>query len=60
MNILLGDFNAKIGTENIFKLTNGNTRLHEISNKIGVRVVNSAMLKKFNCQEYNVSTLQHS
>jgi hypothetical protein len=30
--ILLGDFSAKIGRENIFKLTTGNESLHEISN----------------------------
>jgi hypothetical protein len=40
MNILLGDFNAKVGRENIFKPTIGNRSLHEISNDNGVRVVN--------------------
>jgi hypothetical protein len=40
MNILLGDFNAKEGRENIFKPTTGNEGLHEISNDNGVRVVN--------------------
>jgi hypothetical protein len=38
--ILLGEFNAKVGKENIFKLTIGNEGLHEISNVNGVRVVN--------------------
>ena len=28
MKILLGDFNAKMGRENIFKLTIGNESLH--------------------------------
>jgi hypothetical protein len=28
MNILLGDFNVKVGRENIFKLTVGNESLH--------------------------------
>jgi hypothetical protein len=32
MKILLGDFNAKVGSEDIFKPTSGNERLHEISN----------------------------
>jgi hypothetical protein len=32
MNIILGDFNAKVGRENIFKPTIGNDSLHEISN----------------------------
>jgi hypothetical protein len=39
-NILLGNFNVKVGRENFFKLTNRNKSLHEISNDIGVRVVN--------------------
>jgi hypothetical protein len=32
MRILLGDFNAKLGTEDIFKPTMGNESSHEISN----------------------------
>jgi hypothetical protein len=40
MKILLGDFNAKVGRENIFKPTIENESLHEISNDSGVRVVN--------------------
>jgi hypothetical protein len=40
MKILLGDSNAKVGRENIFKPTIGNESLHEISNDSGVRVVN--------------------
>jgi exonuclease III len=40
--ILLGDFNAKVGREDIFKHTIGNESLHEISNDNGVRVVNFA------------------
>jgi hypothetical protein len=34
MKILLGDFNAKVDTDDIFKLTIGNESLHEISNDI--------------------------
>jgi hypothetical protein len=45
MKIFLGDFNAKVGREDIFKLTIGNESLHEISNNNGVRVVNSATSK---------------
>jgi hypothetical protein len=45
MKILLGDFNAKVGRENIFKPTIGNESLHEISNDNGVRVVNFATSK---------------
>jgi len=40
MQILLGDFNAKVGRENIFKLTIGNVSLHHDSNDNGVRIVN--------------------
>jgi hypothetical protein len=39
---ILGDFNAKVGREGIFKPTVGNERPHEISNDNGVRVVNFA------------------
>jgi hypothetical protein len=36
---LLGDFNAKMGKENIFKPTIGNESLQEISNDNGIRLV---------------------
>jgi len=39
MKILLGDFNAKVGRENIFNPTMGNESLHQDSNDIGVRTV---------------------
>jgi hypothetical protein len=45
MKILLGDFNAKVGREDIFKLIIGNESLYEASNGNGVRVVNFATLK---------------
>ncbi|PNF38221.1 hypothetical protein B7P43_G12386 [Cryptotermes secundus] len=45
MKILLGDFNAKEGREEILKPTIGNESLHEISNDNGVRVVNFATSK---------------
>jgi hypothetical protein len=32
MKILLGDFNAKVGRENIFKPAIGNESLHQITN----------------------------
>ena len=43
--IILGDFNAKVGRENIFKLTIGNESLHEDSNDNGIRIVNLATSK---------------
>jgi hypothetical protein len=39
MKILLGDFNAKVGSEDIFKPTIGNESSHEINTDNGVRVV---------------------
>ena len=45
MKILLGDFNAKVGREKIFKSTIGNESLHQDSNDNGVRIVNFATSK---------------
>ena len=45
MKIILGDFNAKVRRENIFKLTIGNESLHQESNDNGVRIVNFATSK---------------
>jgi hypothetical protein len=45
MKILLGDFNAKVGREDILKQTIHNESLHEISNDNGVRLVNFATSK---------------
>jgi hypothetical protein len=42
MKILLGDFNAKVGRENIFKPTIGKESLHQDSNDNGVRIVKFA------------------
>jgi hypothetical protein len=41
----VGDFNAKVGRENIFKSTIRNESLHEISNDNGVRIVKFVMSK---------------
>jgi hypothetical protein len=41
----LGDFNAKVGKEDIFKPTIWNESLHEISNNNVVRAVNFATSK---------------
>ena len=45
MKILLRDFNAKVGRENIFKPTIGNESIHQDSNDNGVRIVNFATSK---------------
>ena len=42
MKILLGDFNAKEGRENIFKPIIRNGSLHQDSNHNGIRIVNFA------------------
>jgi len=49
MKILLSDFNAKLGREDIFKPTIGNVSLHQNSNDSGVRIVNSATPKNLAC-----------
>jgi hypothetical protein len=58
MKILLGDFNAKAGGENVFKSIIENESLHKISNDNGGRVVHFATSKNPS-QKYNVPTLQH-
>jgi hypothetical protein len=45
MENLLGDFNANVDKEDIFKLTIGNESLHKISNGNGARVVNFTTYK---------------
>jgi hypothetical protein len=45
MKILLGDSNAKVGREDIFRPTIGNESWHENSNDNGVRIVNFAASK---------------
>jgi hypothetical protein len=45
MNILLAHFNAKVGKEDIFKLTVGNERIDENDNDNGVRVVKFVISK---------------
>jgi hypothetical protein len=45
MKILLRDFNAKVGREDIFKPIIGNESLHEARNNNGFRVVNFATSK---------------
>jgi len=39
MKIILGDFNAKVGREDIFKPTIGNESLHHDSNDNIIRIV---------------------
>jgi len=67
MKILLGDFNAKVGREDIFKPKIGQESLHQDSNDNGVRIVNfatsknlvvkSAMFPHRNIHEYTWTSL---
>jgi len=45
MKILLGDFNSKVGKENIFKPTIENESVHQVSNNNGIIIVNYATSK---------------
>jgi hypothetical protein len=45
MKIILGDFNAKEETEDIFKSTIGNERLYKANNDNGIRVIKWATTK---------------
>ena len=45
MKIILGNFNAKVVRENIFKPTIGNKSLHQDSNDNGIRIVKFATSK---------------
>jgi len=45
MKTVLGDFNAKVGSENIFKLTIWNESLQQDSNDNGVGIVKFATSK---------------
>jgi hypothetical protein len=49
MKILLGDFNANVGREDIFKPIIGNESLHEAINDNGVSVVKFCNFEKSNC-----------
>jgi len=42
IRIVLGDFNAKLGKENIFRATIGNHSLHDITSKNGLRLIDFA------------------
>ena len=45
MKIILGDFNPKVGEQNIFKPTIANESLHQDSNDNWVTIVNFVALK---------------
>ena len=45
MEVVLGDINAKLGRDYIFKPTTGNDSFHQDSNDNGVRVITCASSK---------------
>jgi len=57
--ILLGDFIAKLGREDIFKPTVGSESLHQDSDDNGVRIVNFAT-SKISSLEHDVPAPKHS
>jgi hypothetical protein len=57
MKILLGDFIAKIGMEDIFKQTAENKSLHESCSSNGVRAVNFVTSKNLAVESTTVPTL---
>jgi len=60
MKFLLGDFNAKVGREIVFKQTIGNESLHGDNNDNDVRIVNLAISKKSSCLQHEVPAPKHS
>jgi len=60
MKILLGDFNVRLGRENILKLATGNESLHQDCNDNDVRIVNFTTPKTYGHEEDDVPTLKHS
>jgi hypothetical protein len=56
MKILLGDFNAKVGVEDIFKPITGNQSSHETSNDNGIKSSKLHHIQKSDCKKYNVPT----
>ena len=60
MKILLGDFNAKVGQEDIFKPTIGKECLHKTSYDNSVRLVNFATSKDLIDKKYDISTQEYT
>jgi endonuclease/exonuclease/phosphatase family metal-dependent hydrolase len=52
VKIVLGDFNAKLGKEDTFKLTIRNESLHQDSTDNGVRVINLVVKSRMFLHQY--------
>jgi len=48
IKIILGDFNAKVGTESIYKPTIGNGSSHNETNNKGIKMIQFAISKGLN------------
>jgi hypothetical protein len=60
VKILLGEFNATLGRENILKPTPRNESLHQYSNDSGASIVNfTTSKKKSRFLEHDASTPKH-
>jgi hypothetical protein len=59
MKITLGDFNAKVSREDIFKPIIGNESLHKTSNDNGVMLIIFTKSKNLKSQIYDAPALQH-
>ena len=60
IKIVLGDFNAKVGRESIYKPTVKNESIHQDSNDNGIRIVNFATSKSLDVKEHDVPAPKHS
>lgn len=56
VKIMVGDFNAKVGREAVYRPTIEKESLHERSNGNGLSVINFANEKESNCGKYIFST----
>jgi hypothetical protein len=60
IKFFLGDFNVKLGREDILKLTIGNESLHQDSNENGVRILHCATSEQSSYSWHDISTPKHS
>jgi len=59
INIILGDFNAKVCKENMYKPTTGNESLHNETNNSGIKMIQFAISKGLNVISTKIPTKRH-